>query len=385
MTTAAAAPKQQRAPPRKRLRRPKKAKKNKAQVLLELSAILLGGGRFTLAQLKSEHHLEERTAERYLNDLRASGFPIVVEKGDEQRNEYFLHQSRTRMSVEAVDVTTSSAKSLSLLLVAAALLPKNLGVRDAADDTVRRALRLKGMRLATEMRRYEDAVVVLENEAKDYTGREDIFEALFDAVLAGWCVEIDYRSPRRAAPERRQIFPATLGLYRGGLYVLGVDVGDDGRDARWWALERMDDVPIVVGEAVLPAAVRLKAIASAARRWGPVSAKKPASASASTSTSAWTGETLVTLRFSPRAAPYVRARPWHTAVDAEVDDDGGLRVAVRLDGETFLFESWLLSWGAEVQVLRPPEMAERLAVELERAAAGHRAAAAAMKKLLEED
>ena len=57
----------------------------------------------------------------------------------------------------------------------------------------------------------------------------------------------------------------------------------------------------------------MRAVTSAARRWGPV---QPAP------------DTLVTLHFSPRAAPYVRARPWHTAVDTEVWSDGGLRVSV---------------------------------------------------------
>jgi hypothetical protein len=81
----------------------------------------------------------------------------------------------------------------------------------------------------------------------------------------------------------------------------------------------------------------------------------------------------------------VRARPWHTAVDTEVWADGGLRVSVRLLGQTFLFESWLLSWGAEVQVLRPAAMAERLAAEMERGAHAHRAAAAAFARELADD
>ena len=336
-------------------------------VLLELALALLQGGTLSHDVLRAEYGLERRTAARYLGALRDAGLPVVAVKGGGGVNDYVLHHSHARMDIAAIDVTPSSAKTVSLLLVAAALLPRNLGVRDAVDSTVRQALRLHGMRLSTELRRFEDAVVVLENEAKDYTGREDIFEALFDAALAGWCVEIDYTSPKRGI-ERRRIFPATLGLYRGGLYVLGVDEDDNGEQARWWALERLDEVPIVVGDRLLDPTVRRAAIAAAGRRWGPVQAAE---------------ETLVTLHFSPRAAPYVRARPWHTAVDAETWEDGGLRVSVRLHGATFLFESWLLSWGQEVQVLRPRAMAERLADEMSRAAEAHRAAAAAFARDLE--
>ncbi len=347
--------------------RARAAKLPKDVVLLQLALVLLHGGRLDYDRLADEYGLERRTAERYLACIKAAGLPVhSVRVGRDA--EFALHHLRSRLDLEAVDVSPMAVKSLSLLLVAAALLPRNLGVREAVDTTVRAALRLRGLKIAGELRRLEDAVVVLENEAKDYTGREDIFEVLFDAVLEGKLVEIDYTSPR-SGPERRRLHPATIGLYKGGLYVLGVDVDDDGSQARWWAIERIDQVPLVVGDALLPTEVRLRALASAARRWGPA---RPSSSLGA--------EQVVTLHFSPQAAPYVRARPWHSAVDAEPWSDGGLRVSVRLSGETLMFESWLLSWGAQVQVLRPLALARRLADEHERAAAGHRAAAAAFAK-----
>ncbi len=93
----------------------------------------------------------------------------------------------------------------------------------------------------------------------------------------------------------------------------------------------------------------------------------------------------MTLHFSPRAAPFVRARPWHTAVEMEAWDDGGMRVSLRLSGETFMLESWLLSWGPEVQVLRPRALAEKLAAECALAAERHLAAAQAFERLLNDD
>ena len=56
-----------------------------------------------------------------------------------------------------------------------------------------------------------------------------------------------------------------------------------------------------------------------------------------------------------------------------------------LSAEITMLESWLLSWGAEVQVLRPAAMARRLADEQERAARQHRAASAAFTRLLDDD
>jgi len=346
-------------------------------VLLQLALLVLHGERLSHERLHDEFGLQRRTAERYLNELRRAGLPIAVVK-EGRENVYALHHLRSRLQLEAIDVSPAVAKSLSLLVVAAALLPRNLGVREAVDRTVRQALRVRGLRLAGELRRLEDAVLVLENDAKDYTGREDVFESLFDAVLEGRLVDVDYTSPRRG-PERRRFWPAAIGLYRGGLYVLGVEPGAPPASARWWALERLDDVPVAVaGGASLSAGDRQAAIAAARARWGPASPSSSASAPADAAGP--TAETLVTLHFSARAAPFVRARPWHTAVDMEPWDDGGVRVSMRLQGETFMLESWLLSWGPEVQVLRPLALAERLAAEQERAAAAHRAAALAFAR-----
>lgn len=352
-------------------------------VLLQLALLILHGERLTHARLHDEFGLERRTAERYLGDMRRAGLPIAVVK-EGRDNVYALHHLRTRLALEAVDVSPTVAKSLSLLVVAAALLPKNLGVREAVDRTVRQALRVRGLRIAGELRRLEDAVMVLENDAKDYTGREDVFEAVFDAVLEGQLLTVDYVSPRRG-PEQRQLYPATIGLYRGGLYVLGVEPGVSPRRARWWALERFDDVPLIVaGAKPLAAADRQQAISSARARWGPA-APGPGAAAGAGEVNDDDDVTLVTLHFSARAAPFVRARPWHSAVDMETWEDGGVRVSLRLEGESFMLESWLLSWGAEVQVLRPASMAHRLADEQERAARQHRAASTAFARLLTDD
>ncbi len=345
---------------------------SKDVVLLQLALLIVRGERLSHARLRSEFGLERRTATRYLKDLKDAGLPIAVVQEGRERS-YALHHLRSKLNLEAVDVSPAVAKSLSLLVVAAALLPKNLGVREAVDRTVRQALRLRGLKMAGELRRLEDAVLVLENDAKDYTGREEIFSAVFDAVLDGRLLEVDYLSPRRGRQQKR-LYAATIGLYRGGLYVLGIEADQPAEQARWWALERFDDAPVTVDAPLLSAELRRAAVASARARWGPAAPLDDDE------------ETLVTLHFSPRAAPFVRARPWHAHVEmAPWHDPPGMRVSLRLRGETFMLESWLLSWGAEVQVLRPASLASKLAAEQERAARAHREASDAFAKLLADD
>ena len=330
-------------------------------VLLQLALVLLAGEELSYERLADDFRLERRTAERYLHDLRAAGLPILDRRVDRQAV-FALDRHRTRLTVEAIDVPPAAARSLSLLIVAAALLPANLGVREAVDRTVRAALRVRGMKAATELRRLEDAVLVLENDAKDYRGREQVFSTLVDATLAGHLVEAHYQSPKTGSSLER-FWPATIGLYKGGLYALAISEGDDGDGATWRALERFIGTPVIDEQAPkLDGRLRLRALDEAQARWGPARPRGR--------------EQIITLHFSKVAAAYVRARPWHKNAELADWDDGGVRMSLRLRGETLMFESWVKSWGKEVQVLRPHDMAERVAHELEEAALAHRRAAA---------
>lgn len=340
-------------------------RQKKELVLLQLALLLLSGGTLTYARLMEEFLLERRTAERYLKDLKDAGLPIASRREGRQAV-FALDDLRSRgLKLEAVDIPPAAARPLSLLLVAAALLPTNLGVREAVDNTVRAALRLRGLKASSELRRLEDAVLVLENDAKDYGGKAEVFGALIDACLAGDLVEVRYRSPRHPEAQIERFWIASIGLYRGGLYALAVPEGDDGSHPIWRAIERIEAAPRVLEDLpALSAEARLRAVDAAGRRWGPARPRAGGDE-----------ERVITLHFSKRAAPYVLARPWHPRAEMALWPEelgGGLRMGLRLTGETIMFESWVRSWGPEVQVLRPADMAERIASSLEEAARRHR-------------
>jgi len=337
-------------------------------ILLQLALVLIGGGELTYQRLTDEFLLKRRTAERYIADLKSVGLPVASTRRGREAVFALAHGRAKTLNIEAVDIPPAAARSLSLLLVAAALLPAHLGVRSAVDATVRAALRLRGLRASSELRRLEDTVLVLENDAKDYEGRADVFGEMIDAALAGQLVEVSYKSPRHDERVER-FYPATIGLYKGGLYALAVYPDDDGRKPVWRAMERMTTLPVAVQDArPLASDVRLRALQEAKRRWGPARPLHDADGN-------FVAEQVITLHFSQLAAPYVMARPWHHLAELEPwpdDEGGGVRMAIRLSGDTTMFESWVRSWGHEVQVLRPTEMADRIADSLEAAARQHR-------------
>jgi predicted DNA-binding transcriptional regulator YafY len=344
---------------KKRKKRRKIERHPKDVVLLQLALLLMRGEELTYERLHDEFLLQRRSAERYLAHLRDAGLPVLSER-EARKATYFLDPNRARLDLEAIDVPLHAARSLSLLFVSSALLPRSLGIKEAVDRTVRAALRLSGLKAAAELRRLEDAVVVLENDAKDYQGKAELFQSLVDAVLDGRRVRVRYRSPKRALAEDESFFCASIGLYKGGLYVLAVNPDDDGSNPIWRALERIEGTPVVEGKAKLSAAVRQRALDEARSRWGPARPRQRAQ--------------LITLHFSEAAAPYVLARPWHAKAEVEPWPGGGLRMSLRLSGATDMFESWVKSWGTEVQVLRPADMAQRISDEMLDASRRHRAA-----------
>jgi predicted DNA-binding transcriptional regulator YafY len=75
----------------------------------------------------------------------------------------------------------------------------------------------------------------------------------------------------------------------------------------------------------------------------------------------------VVLRFIPDASPYVRERTWHPSQQIEVHADGGLTLHLCI-AEPREMLPWIRSWGAQVEVLAPDWLRERVADELKNAA-----------------
>lgn len=81
-------------------------------------------------------------------------------------------------------------------------------------------------------------------------------------------------------------------------------------------------------------------------------------------------EVEVRLRFSPSAAWRVKECIWHPSQVLMERDDGGLDFSVRVAG-TVEIAPWILSWGAEVEVLAPEELRARMAETARRMAGAY--------------
>ncbi|HEY4415545.1 MAG TPA: transcriptional regulator [Verrucomicrobiae bacterium] len=77
------------------------------------------------------------------------------------------------------------------------------------------------------------------------------------------------------------------------------------------------------------------------------------------------GKYEVAIRFTPRAADYIREKKWHASQTLRDLKDGGAELTLKLSslGE---IERWVLSWGGEATVLQPPELVSAIRAAAEK-------------------
>jgi predicted DNA-binding transcriptional regulator YafY len=68
-------------------------------------------------------------------------------------------------------------------------------------------------------------------------------------------------------------------------------------------------------------------------------------------------EYQVVIRFSQEVADFIREKKWHASQELRELKDGGVELRLRLSG-LLEIKRWLLSWGGDACVIRPPQLVE---------------------------
>ncbi|MFH1465580.1 MAG: WYL domain-containing protein [Pseudomonadota bacterium] len=184
--------------------------------------------------------------------------------------------------------------------------------------------------------------------ARRYHDQTDLLDDLLDALLRELRVHLTHHSVGSEAREHRDLEPLSLVIYRRALYLLARR--PDGQIRRFAVdrIERLEkgehfDYP----ESWDPAR-------ELAGTFGVFSEGPPE---------------RIRLRFSPWAAPYVRARDWHPSQRLIELDDGGVDMILHAGGRELV--RLVLEWGAGCRAVEPPELVEAVRAELEGALRGY--------------
>jgi len=164
-----------------------------------------------------------------------------------------------------------------------------------------------------------------------------IFDALAKAVARRQQLELHYRKPGQPA-EKRLVDAYHLANINGEWYLFAFDHAR--KDLRTFVPARIQSV---------------KPTGKIFERTQKFSLEKRLRDSFGVH--AGEGEFEVVIRFTPRAADYIREKKWHPSQTLRDLTDGGAELKMKLSSLAEV-QRWVLSWGGDAKVLRPGELVE---------------------------
>lgn len=173
-------------------------------------------------------------------------------------------------------------------------------------------------------------------------GKTDLkmFNLLSSAVLQQQEVAFTYKKPGAKQGEARRVRPYHLANRENLWYLIGFDI--ERGALRTFALPRIAAVEMTKTKFARPADFSPeKFFANALGVLGGA------------------GDWRVVIRFNSTAAERVREREWHESQELRELGAGGLEVTLRL-GALEEVEQWILGWGAQAEVVAPPELRAKM-------------------------
>ncbi|MDB6111801.1 MAG: Helix-turn-helix, type 11 domain protein [Pedosphaera sp.] len=166
----------------------------------------------------------------------------------------------------------------------------------------------------------------------------EIFEALGKATAQRQQLEITYRKPGQRQPELRVVDPYHLGNINGEWFLFAFD-------------HLRKDIRTFVP-------VRIKAIRPTGKTFPrPQKFSLEKRLRDSFGVHSAQGQFEVVIRFNESVADYIREKRWHDSQQLSERKDGGVELQLKLSSLPEI-ERWVLSWGGNAVVIKPPELAD---------------------------
>ncbi len=300
---------------------------------LEELLILSPGGQ-SAAELAAQLQVNRRTIYRDIDFLSAQEVPLWQTEG-----RFGLNRTRYLPSMR-LSYQEAVALVLAGLLLARTLNEQNPHVIAALRRLAATMPDIPSARLKHAARRIE---TYRANSAQVAT-----LETIAEGWGSGKKVRVGYRSPRSGELRPRVIAPYALEPTASGIYIICRD--DWAGDIRTFKLSRLESAELLDEAYSIPPDFDPEA--HLANSWGIMSGE---------------GVSEVILRFTAAARPFVTENQWHPSQHIQDTPDGGCLLKLRVS-EPLEMQPWIRSWGAQVEVLAPDWLRQRIALELQQAA-----------------
>lgn len=168
----------------------------------------------------------------------------------------------------------------------------------------------------------------------------EILDALAKATVQRRELELTYRKPGGQQPEKRLVHPLHLANINGEWYLFAYDLAR--RDVRTFVPSRIKALKPTGNTFTRP------------RRFSIEQRLRD-----SFGVHSGIGRHDVVIRFSPRVADYIREKKWHESQKLREFKDGSVELRLKLSSLVEI-ERWVLSWGGDATVIKPPELAQAI-------------------------
>ncbi len=283
-----------------------------------------------------------RTVYRDLDALMYAGFPVSSAKRDGKAFYHFVEGFQIGDAPFTADELLALAFSADLLQTLEGTV-----FHDSIQSALRKVRASLGPELATYLARLGESFRVLPGPHKDYAALRDTIGALNTAVLERRTVRMRYRTGSTGKVGDRRLDPYRIWYRSGALYVIGHDHKSD--EVRTFAVDRIRAIEPTDEAFEVPASFDFEA--RTASSFGVVA--EPAE--------------RVVIRFAKRRALYVEEHTWHASQAIARRRDGGIDLTLEV-GPSSELRDWVLSFGADAEVLEPESLRAQVAEQHARAA-----------------
>jgi len=305
----------------------------------------------TLKDLAREMNVSERTIRRDLLTFQMAGFPLQKTAGEYNRKSWRIDHRDGQP-----EVSFAFDEAVALYLGRHLMEPL---AGTPFWEAARRAFRKIRVSFGPGARNYVDKFRAMFHQTavgvRDYSDKTDLIDDLIDdltqAIEDCRMVNITYQSLNATESTAYDIYPHGLAYHRNSLYVVGWAPRHE--QFRIWKVDRIE-------------AAHLEDLRFERREDFDLEAHFAKSFGVFHGD----GDVHVKIRFSSRAARYVREGTWHHSQTLTPQKDGSLLAEFDLDG-TEEIKRWVLSFGREAEVVGPEELRTTIAEEARNMFAEH--------------
>lgn len=304
----------------------------------------------TLQELAQELDVTERTIRRDIGALQEAGFPLEAETMPQEEHGVKRWRLLLGNGYQAGPPMHFNFDEIAALAMGQQFLEPLAGT--CFGDGMRHAIRKIRASLSDSALNYLQKLAQSVHRTTfgsgDYAQKAEVIDTLMTSIEDRQILSITYQSLNSTEPVTYQIYPYGLVSHREALYV--VAYAPDHQELRHYKVDRIESADLWEMKFPRPAEFDLEEHLS-----GTLGIYRT------------NGEPRrIRLRFAPGLSRHIQEHHWHESQQLSVQPDGGLLLELRLSAVEEL-KTWVLGFGADVEVLEPEDLKQEVVNELQRA------------------